>query len=306
MMSTLSTKVLQSNGLWNPLHQVRIGDKVMNMYGNPVAVSGIKTFKVKQNSSLINIKHDNWYANVVVKDDTEILVWNTQEKHPQWIQADYYSLNHEQTLLMPLRMKWELPPSFDIAYKNNIIKPTYYLGFILGAFLKVGFQHHHMTCFHADTSSKEFVRTIREYIEHIFGIHVDNGGATYFFDIQYNDQDFYRVFECFGQYNKTFPVEYLCSDLDYIQGIHFGMLSAGNNQHELHRTPQLNELFYWTSHIMGKAASYGQFKFRYQGEDVLASRSTLFNVERRPVELVSLETECPSQTYILNNIIVRS
>jgi hypothetical protein len=305
-MSTISTKVLQSNGLWKPLHQVKIGDKVMNMYGKPVAVSGIKNFKVKQNSSLINIKHDNWYVNVIVKDDTEILVWNSQAKHPQWIQADYYSLNNEQTLLMPLRMNWELPASFDISYKNNIVKPSYYLGFILGAFLKIGFQHHHLTSFHTDTSSKEFVDTLRDYIDYVFGIKLTNDGSTFFYDIQYNDQDFYRIFELFGQYNKHFPIEYLCSDLEYIKGMHFGMLSSGKNDQQVHQTPQLKELFYWTSHIMGKASYYGQLKFVFQGEEVLASRSTLYTVERRPVELISLETECPSQTYVLNNMIVRS
>jgi hypothetical protein len=317
MATKMTSKVLLENGFYKPIHNVLVGDKLMGMRGEPITVKKIHIHKNEKRDLIVNIKHDNWHETVPLKSDSEVLVWNRNKRTPYWIQSEFYTEEQEQMLIMPLNMKWTIPNETQIKIDEKTststsrmpIKPSYHLGFIFGAYMKIGNIVDDTVTFHCDTTSIETIRTLCNYMKKVFGdiIKEHKTTTTYYHDVFYTDSTNFvkNIFLKFKIGDKKFPVEYLCDDFEYIKGIHFGMMLTGRNSHHNFESISVKELTYWTSYVLGKPAQFGQVKFHNEGVNVLATRSSLFGLERTKVNFVSLEVDGNDDAYIVGNMLVR-
>ena len=312
MATLLTEKVLMANGQYKSMHNVLAGDRVIGLQGKPVLVKKVIHEKATKLSLTIEVKHDNWHKFVPLKADTEVLVWNKEARKPYWIQSEYYTEDAEQSIVMPLPLKWDIVDTFEISYgrddEKNIIKPSYPLGFIFGTYLKIGNIIDNTVSFHCDTSTLEVVHLLRRYMKELFpGLKENTTTSTYYHDVYYTDpnDELCNLFKKFKIGDKRLPYEFLCSDFEYIKGIHFGMMFTGTTAHFNYMTNSVRELSYMTSYIMGKPAHFGQLKFYHEGRNILATRSSLFGLNRKKRDFIWLEVDASDGAYFVNNMIVR-
>lgn len=310
MATTMTSKILMGNGTYKPIHSVLVGDKVMGMHGRPTMVKKVNIHKNEERSIVINVKHDSWYNAIPLKADTEVLVWNRHTRSPYWIQSEYYTEEKEQTLLMPLDMKWSEHFTSEITFASQKIEPSYHLGFIFGAYMKIGNIIDDTVSFHCDNTSVDIVQSIRKYMKHVFGDQINETmtTSTYYHDVYYTDSQnqLNDIFLKFKKGDKKFPHEYIYNDFEYIKGIHFGMMLTGTNNHHNFESVAVKEFSYWTSYVLGKPSRFGQMKFYHEGVNIMGTRSSLFGLDRKKVNLMSLQVDCKDDAYIVGNMIVRT
>jgi hypothetical protein len=300
-------KVLKSNGVYQKLSTLKPGDHVMNMYGKPVVVKNV-IHKGKQHSSVLDLKSDNWYTPLKCSEELNILTWDMRERKPKWLQAEYVQTEIEQFALLPTQMSWELPATYNITVSNGkVITPSNELGFLIGAYLRIGYQKDvNVIGFHCDTSKKIIADTIIANIKDIFGVDPKYRRGTFTFDLDFDSEELYNIFEKFRD-NKSFPEAYYCLDKMYIQGINDGMVFSGTlGNPSLHVNPQLFEVMYWSSLTTGRPLNYGQLKRMYKNVPFTTSRTTLYNYNRYINDKWILDVECETGSFIINNMIVRN
>jgi len=310
----IANKVLKSNGTYKSINDIKTGDRIMNMHGKPVRVRNIEKRKANHRTILINIKHDNWFSNIVLGEEANILIWNNEQKKPNWIQAGNFSSEYEHVTLLPTQMNWDIPEIMKINYKNMCLTPSYELGFLVGAYLRLGYQREaydksfKTINFHCDTSSKNTVDAIRAYMKLIFGVEAINKSQTYFFDLHFDDSDVIKFFGRLhtGGSRKKLPHKMMCNDLNYVQGLNSGIMFSGTDGHPKITDNDTREILYWTSLLLGKPLNYGQLKRSYLGKEYLTARSVLHAVEKSMTDLSFIDVECDTGSYILNNLIVRN
>jgi hypothetical protein len=91
-------------------------------------------------------------------------------------------------------------------------------------------------------------------------------------------------------------------DDDFVSGVNHAIthLSDVNKLDQL-----VMEALYWTSLSLKKPLVPGQSKRSSLGVSFLSCNGRVHQYIRGPKELYLLDVECPSGTYIMNNIIVR-
>jgi hypothetical protein len=307
-------KVLKSNGTYTDISKIQKGDKVINIYGKAVNVRSVIKNHV-QRKGLIHIKNDSWNKLSILKctEDQRILIWDDREKRPSWIQADYIQTLETEIdspkILFPTKIRWDLPNHFEYKVTNDVtLSSSESLGFLFGAFMRVGFIRldNQTVRFHCDTSTQIVTKKIMESVQMLFGILPEERKKVNVFDMTFKNELMYKVFEEFGESaEKCLPEKYRCTDNDYVQGILNGIIYSGTlGQPEMSGQPKVYETLYWAAITSNKPLSYGQLVRKYQNKDFLTGRISKHNYSRDTTDMYTLDVECDTGTFIVNNIVV--
>ncbi len=169
------TRILMSNGIYKNIEDVKLGDKVINKDGKTVTVKNSFCTGIKK---VNKIKNSVFYEYTYVTPDHQYLVGDLNTSSVATLQSRGYSLLLEQqsktipkqskykwkkvedlkqdVFLLPKNIDFELQEEFEIILKkrkggnwrtgllyetDNVIKPSYELGYIFGTFLGDGTSH---------------------------------------------------------------------------------------------------------------------------------------------------------------------
>jgi hypothetical protein len=299
----MNGKVLKSNGSYQHISFLKEGDYVINALGRPVKVLKNIKYKLKRKSKIINIHHKHWYEKTLCDTDTNIYVWN--ENMPQWKSADILA-NQTNSILVPSSITWDMPDTFSHIIGNIIITTSYDLGYVFGVFLRLGVANKYKgIAFPCTTFVQDRIYKYAEEALKLFPSKVkinDKEALTYF------DEDIEEIFNEFflTSGGKALPLLYRSKDTKYMSGLFDGLVHA----HMLQKTPydkNYIESLYMSSLSINKPIHYGSISrtsddipyfstFSIMQEDVLTEGTFMWN----------LQVDCPTNSYIINNVIVSS
>jgi hypothetical protein len=166
--------VLLSNGTYTDIFRITPGDRLINMYGEPVSVTRLKKKYKVDPSQLFSIRHTDFYHPLTGLSGSKAFVGDLNSSSPSTLTARGYAYLLQQnfkqgprhgksklgwkalgdlkqdSFLLPRNIKWEIPGPFSIdlrnfgtserdlaRYKLEII-PDYELGYMLGFYLGDG------------------------------------------------------------------------------------------------------------------------------------------------------------------------
>lgn len=298
-------KVLTSNGRYQHVSRVIKGDKLFNMYGKPVTVKSVQ-HKQDVVVPVISIKHDCWFSVLECTENTEILTWDPSCRLPKWVQADYFGdVNNQQTILLPTRLEWTSPSKLACFPAATGVQGYYKLGFLIGAYLRIGYQKQQgVIGFHCDTSKKEIEDNIIDFVEQLFGASPKYRRGTFTFDLDFECDALYEMFSEFV--GKGLPAQYLCKNVDYINGINDGIIFSGSIGHPTLTNTNVFEVLYWSSLSLGKPLHFGQLAHKIQNVPFITGRANLYAYQRQKRDVWNIDVDCKTGSYVVNNLVVRN
>lgn len=138
-----------SNGEYNDIKNISIGDSVINRYGNSVNI--IKVKKQKSFSQYIEIKTNLFYTNLVASIDTQFLSRNLDHFAKSTLRScsfkdlikdnnniNWNYLNNKDILFCPKKISYNYNQSEHQYLGNNKILFNYDIGYMFGTFLGDG------------------------------------------------------------------------------------------------------------------------------------------------------------------------
>jgi IMP dehydrogenase/GMP reductase len=162
------TRILMANGTYKDIQDIKIGDRVINMYGKPVNVKNVQMTGYKKT---IRIRHNKFYKETTVTPnhrywigDLSSLSERTKSSRGyikclnnpvrggaskfKWLSLDKCDSTN-CVYLLPTMIDFEMPNNFEIVLNkrrghmksyvvDSVLKPTYELGYIFGLFLGDG------------------------------------------------------------------------------------------------------------------------------------------------------------------------
>jgi hypothetical protein len=306
-------KVLKSNGTYKELSKLQKGDRVLNMYGKPIKVLNLIERRNDKNVGIVTIKHDNFFKNFTCTEHQEILTWNDRYKKAEWVLADYFRDDDSQHVILPTTFSWDLPESFKYQILGDtILTPSFDLGFLFGVYMRVGYITYtkETVRFHCDTLSVQIIEDVINISKRLFNTKVQKVQEPdrFISHIDFENNIMYDIFTEFGEDSaKHLPNKYYCTDKEYVLGLNMGIMYAGSNGNPpLRNLEKVHETLYWSSLVSKKPLSYGQLIKKYKNIEFLTGRTALYSYNRGLDSIWTLDVDCPTGTYIVNNLIVRS
>ena len=298
-------KVLKSNGIYQHVSHIRKGDKLFNMYGKSVTVRNVQ-YTQGVVLPTIDIKHDCWFSTLQCTEGIEILTWDNTKKLPRWVQGDYFGeIEHQQTIILPTNLEWELPLKLNGVLMPSNDDKNYPLGFLIGAYLRIGYQKQRgVIGFHCDTGKKAVEKYIVSYMSYLFGVEPKYRRGTFTIDVDFECSALYEMFSEFTC--KGVPSQYIYQNTDYIQGINDGLVFSGTNGYPTPENTNVFEVLYWSSLFLGKPLHFGQLAHKYNNVSFLTGRANLHSYQRQKTDLWKIDVDCISGTFIVNNMVVRN
>lgn len=170
------TRVLMANGTYKDIEKMQLGDRVINKFGNPVTVTGVKFSGIKKvlsyrtntfyKPTLATPDHQHWVGDlssapsVIRRSRAKCLDKPTKKEQSKykWKRLDECD---DALMLMPKNINFEIQDSFSINLSefylarrgmegikdiNTNVAPSYDLGYIIGTYLGDGSTniHHSM------------------------------------------------------------------------------------------------------------------------------------------------------------------
>jgi hypothetical protein len=304
MLADIGCKVLRADGRYQAINTLVPGDKVVSMYGRPTRVRRVVEEANRTNMSAhLLLRHDSWAHTTAVSEHQEVLLWDNVTKKPLWVMADHFHTDQNHMVLLPPYIKWELPPIPEGMTPHQ----AYANGYILGAFMVSGAINTKTLRFRADASKAVMLQDLMKYMADIFAI---EGVASCDVGNRFMGIDF-LVTESMFRFFATMitrdgcshlPASLMYDDDDFVSGVNHAIthLSDVNKL-----DPLVMEALYWTSLSLKKPLVPGQSKRSSMGVSFLSSNGRVHQYIRGPKELYLLDVECPSGTYIMNNMVVR-
>lgn len=275
------TKVLMADSSYKNIEDIKIGDRVINKEGKPVNVKGTRNSGLRM---VQRFKHTNWYTDSYATGDHRHFGIDMQGLRPtslddegyakiasknrkvagfpsrmQWMELEDENLG---ALLFPRRVSFELPEDFEInlgAFSKNssslknmneIIKPSYDLGYIFGTFLGDG--NARISNKKGESASVKWAFGINEEatalklegaIERVAGKQASRvqSGKENLIIVSLYSTIWGRFLNSFGKFNnKHLPQDLMCSDRKYLQGIYDGLIDSDGHIEQDGRTAFTN------------------------------------------------------------------
>jgi IMP dehydrogenase/GMP reductase len=300
------TRILMSNGFYKNIEDVKPNDYVINMNGKPVKVLNAFSTGIKHVSKL---KNDSFHTHTCVTPDHKFWVGEltpTSETLNKWKQIE--DVKHD-VLLMPKRINFSLPETFNISLSEYELTPTYNLGYLFGIFLS----NHCVIdndviswCF--DTNDSMWViNDLCLVIKNIFNesakIEInENTTKVIFHNKQLSD-----FLNSFGK-EKKIPENLLVNNKKYLNGLYDGLSDVVSNYGEYYTNDNTFELFdivhyllvgYFPKHSYNQdncgLPKYFSIVKKLQYEDT--------NIE---VPVYDITVDCDTHSFIANNMIVHN
>jgi hypothetical protein len=301
--------VLKSNGQYRHISSLRAGDYVVNQHGNPVAVKGVERVKLGKFGRRCELAHVTsmlWYEGTLASPDA--LVWmRDPDSHAIGFQrVDTIRDNCQCDVVLPHDVAWDMPDSFCHAFDDLMLTPSYGLGYLFGGFLLVGNVNKYKgVSFTLPCVEPYYVERLRMIFESEFDRPLQVSHRDRYVCI---DDTLSEVFEELIRPSgeKTLPMLYRCKDPDYMKGLYDGILQSNVHTH-LPLTIHQQELLYVTGFGRTHRPMYGTGTHRdaRDGQPYLLGRAVKHSVPASHPPLWNLYVDCPTRTYVVNNMVVK-
>lgn len=259
------TRILMADASYKNIEDIRPGDRVINMYGNPVSVWRAWCTGIRK---VIGLRTTTFPTETVCTPDHKFFVGDLSSvKQTTLRNRGYVRLLKQSTrkgqsklrwcevgsveqfaCLLPNQMRFEIPTGFsidlaDFAIRkgkqlkryNTRIQDGYELGYIFGMFLGDG--HSFLAesrnsemgrvSWYLGLDETDYAEKLASCLEKVVGIR-----PTFNPDGKVNHVHLYslqwaRIFQPFGKKDtKHLPPEYLCSNPEYLQGLFDGLVDS--------------------------------------------------------------------------------
>lgn len=273
------TRILMSNGFYKNIEDVRAGDYVINMNGDPAMVKRSFSTGVRD---VIGIRNSIWGDTTLVTPDHKYYVGDLSTVSRSTLSAMGYVavLNHKAKTtpkqsklqwkeigkggcapLMPRRIKFEIKDSFDYTIKHRtegsvVLTPSYDLGYIFGTFLGDGNAHHddknRTGSIHWAFGSHELsiANKLVIAIKAIFNRDCKIEKRVNVILVHFYHKPFADFLNTFGKRtSKALPEDLLVSNRSYLDGLRDGLIDSDGHEEKGGRinfantSPRLTELF---------------------------------------------------------------
>jgi IMP dehydrogenase/GMP reductase len=259
------TRILMADASYKNIEDVRPGDRVINMRGEPVAVVSAWCTGVRE---VMALRHTASYRETHVTPDHNFFVGDLStvsaasvaprgyvallekptkrgETKLRWKQVG--DAEHD-AFLLPRRIQFELPAAFEIDLREFAVRrekqlaryqtritDSYELGYVFGTFLGDGhaFVHAsrnselgHVAWYFALTEADVAAKLIR-CLDAVTGVAVEPTATTKIINIHLYSLQWARLLAQFGKrHEKHLPARYLSGNPEYLQGLFDGLVDS--------------------------------------------------------------------------------
>lgn len=266
-----NTRILMANGEYKNIKDIKVGDKVINMYGKPVSVINVIEQGKKE---VIKVFTDNWHSYTHVTPDHKY--WTYHDSKYQWSKIGSIDPIQNYTT-RPYKVDFDIPNNFMI---DNVVS-CYELGYILGVF----FKYDNKCVITSPDNSK--IQKIQKYMLKLFNYecHIENNHGSITFYCR--DENLVNLFADFANN----PSKYYCKNDEYIKGLIDGITFFDDDPKNFVKEEILN---WCTMNVDDKFEKYKYNRIlgrEYTGEIV---------------ETYDIEVDCSTHSFIANGSLVHN
>ncbi|HEY5922549.1 MAG TPA: IMP dehydrogenase [Kofleriaceae bacterium] len=259
------TRVLMADASYRNIEDVRAGDRVINMMGEPVRVAKAWCTGIRE---VMALRHTAYYDETICTPDHRFFVGDLSSVSPETLASRGYAAALEQptkrgedklgwreigtveraALLMPRRIAFDLPPTLSIdlrefairkekqlARYNVHIAASYELGYLFGTFLGDGHafiaaNRNSVTgnvtwAFGPDETA--IGEKLARCIEQVTGVAVEPARENKVLIVRLYSLQWARLLAQFGKrHEKHLPAQYRCGDPQYLRGLFDGLVDS--------------------------------------------------------------------------------
>ncbi len=317
------TQVLLANGTYKNVSLLKPDDYVLNMNKKAVKVK-----KVLQGPAIgmTELQYSNWYSSFHCTRELEILIKDSSPKKEEddtiWTLADKLVTDNILSLGdYPYALK--LPNEFNIPIitpkKIAILTPTYHLGLIFGLYAGYGSIVNDSVEFRFGPND-ELVKNVSEFLTDQFDAETFIEKDEHCYKVHSNSAhllDFFSEFK--SKLYRTIPNKYWSSKEDYVHGLFDGLIEFDPKtmvSRYISVTKEMAEIFLWICSILKQdlesaVATLDQSQMQVYSLFVNHAQQTSTDItvienSEQIFETWSIIVDCPTNSYIVNNLIVRS
>jgi hypothetical protein len=313
-MSILSkqSQLLLSDGTYKSIVDIQENDKIMNMWMEPISIK--KKLTVTHN--MTQIHYNNWYEPLYCSVSTK-LITNNLEKDIEKIQWTSIDNIHENTLLYTNKNNTIFPDDFKFEYTDDLIlEPTYNLGFIYGMYAGFGNIIDNQVEFLFGPNDN-LVDIIKNTMKDILQVDVNVEKVNNNNKITCNDENLVNLFKEFSsKIDKNIPYKFLCNNVNYLQGIFDGLIDYDDSTKTsrfITTSEKLAQTFILLCNILDlscentvnkiKSINMYLLTVKYEKQNCFGQIHKIVK-DSLDTEGYILFTDCPTQSVVVNNIIV--
>lgn len=336
---TADARVLMADGTYKNICDVKPGDRVITGDGHAAFV---KRSFITGYRKVRSIKNTHFHTPLQLTSDHKCLVGdltsvststlhletNTKlgENKISWKTADSIE---KCAALLPLNIKFEIPSNFNfdietyfrrknynISYKQRI-SSTYDTGYLFGMFLGNGNSyldnnHSGRVTWYLGAHETDLIQKLQKVITNVISkepIVKMNGSVAH---IILHSKQWASFFDSFGKAsNKVLPTKYLCSDREYLQGLHDGLVDSDGYVTD-NTSKNLIELFGVINYLLHGSVPNVIPGGLQTSEHVQLNGYQIIKIlkisdeSEIEVPVYDLEIDDPSHSFIANNMIVHN
>jgi IMP dehydrogenase/GMP reductase len=260
------TRVLMADSTYRNIEDVRVGDRVVNMYGDPVTVRAAWCTGVRE---VVAVRHVGSPIETLVTPDHRYFVGDYSSA-PAMVSARGYAAVLDRptrlgeptrrwqeigdaenvALLMPRQIAFELPDAFSIDLGEFARRParleryrveigdSYELGYVFGTFLGDGTSFLSWNgrsevgrvSWNFGPSEHETAQKLVDCLEVVSGVRTDPKAVGRTLGVHFYSLQWARLLDAFGKRTeKHLPRSYMCASPLYLRGLLDGLIDSDGN-----------------------------------------------------------------------------
>jgi len=321
-MFSSDSQVLLADGSYKNITQIANGDSVLNMNLEPVKVTEVKKVGT---SPVVEVKYQNWYAPLYCAGNLQVFAQSKidgEMSETTWANASELTNNHYYTSERDI-YKTRLSETFSVELANGkTLEASADAGLLFGLYAGYGSCSNDGKLVFRFGPNDSLVEQVQQLLKNLFDAETTTEKDEYCYKITTSDAGAAEFFTKFGsKLERTVPKEYLCSNLEFAKGLFQGLVdyepetkisrfipvSRGMAEVFLTVCSLLHISFMNDTPRVDKRniQVYPLFVEDQQDDTVLGrvQSSTLIDLE---LEMWSLSVECPTNSVIVNNMVVKS
>jgi hypothetical protein len=321
------SQILLANGSYKNISQIKSGDLVLNMRNKPVKVT-----KVHQcaKASMMEVRYQNWYTPFYCTKDLHCLMLTDDNNKSQiaelkWVVASDLQqdslFTSESSIYQTL-----LPEEFSVPLTSSkevlMLKPTYELGLIFGLYAGYGVINDGKVIFRFGPND-DLVTQVEDLLKKLFDADATIEKNEYCYQVCTDSAHLVELFTDFGtKIMRCIPRNYWSTNEDYVRGIFEGLVEYDPDNNISRYIPvskNMAEVFLWVCSLLGLtiendtpriyklAMKVYPLIIRHEQEDSYLGKITNIDTNANIVlDGWNLSVACPTKSFIVNNLVVRS